>query len=105
MSEARGKKVRVVCRCGVVFYPRAADVARGWGKFHSKSCKAKEQEGRTGQHAAHIHRQASSVDHPFAHHRGNFADPHFDKYGNDRDIEFDLDNEPFSNEDSFQDSD
>ncbi|HEY4530120.1 MAG TPA: hypothetical protein VIG97_07305 [Luteimonas sp.] len=27
-------------RCGKVFLARAADVARGWGKFCSKSCKA-----------------------------------------------------------------
>ena len=45
------KTVRKVCRCGTVFYPRAADVARGWGKFCSKSCKAKEQEKRTGQYS------------------------------------------------------
>lgn len=27
---------------------RQADLNRGWGKFCSKSCKAKEQEKRTG---------------------------------------------------------
>jgi hypothetical protein len=31
---------------------RAADVARGWAKFCSKACKAKEQEARTGQYSA-----------------------------------------------------
>jgi hypothetical protein len=30
---------------------RAADLARGWGKFCSKSCKASAQEKRTGQYA------------------------------------------------------
>jgi hypothetical protein len=30
---------------------RQADINRGWGKFCSKSCKASEQEKRTGQHA------------------------------------------------------
>lgn len=44
------------CGCGAKFQARAADVARGWGKFASKSCKARQQERRTGQHAAHLHR-------------------------------------------------
>lgn len=39
--ENCGKKIRV----------RKADVKRGWGRFCSKSCKALEQEGRTGQYA------------------------------------------------------
>ena len=30
---------------------READVRRGWGRFCSKSCKARVQEARTGQHA------------------------------------------------------
>lgn len=30
---------------------RQADLNRGWGKYCSKSCKASEQEKRTGQHA------------------------------------------------------
>ena len=38
------------CRCGKQFQARTADVKRGWGKFCSKSCKAKEQEKRTGQY-------------------------------------------------------
>ncbi len=29
---------------------RTADVKRGWGKFCSKSCKAKYQEKKTGQY-------------------------------------------------------
>jgi hypothetical protein len=37
-------------RCGKSFTARAADVARGWGRFCSKSCKASEQESRTHQH-------------------------------------------------------
>ena len=52
------KKVDVVCknkRCKKVFQAREADVKRGWGKFCCKSCKAIEQEGRTGQYANHIH--------------------------------------------------
>lgn len=46
----------VDCKCKWCKAPmrvRAADRARGWGKFCSKSCKAKEQEKRTGQHAKH----------------------------------------------------
>jgi hypothetical protein len=30
---------------------RSADVKRGWGRFCSKACKAKEQEARTGQYS------------------------------------------------------
>lgn len=29
--------------CGITFQARTADVKRGWGKFCSKSCKAKKQ--------------------------------------------------------------
>ena len=36
------------CRCGKAFQARQADVKRGWAKFCSKSCKAKEQTRRTG---------------------------------------------------------
>ncbi len=43
------------CGCGVKFQARRADVARGWGKFASKSCKARKQERSTGQYAALIH--------------------------------------------------
>ncbi|MEB8380646.1 hypothetical protein NYW84_06170 [Acinetobacter junii] len=39
--------------CLKVFLARTADVNRGWAKFCSKSCKAKEQEKRTGQNAAY----------------------------------------------------
>lgn len=35
---------RICLHCEVEFEARAADVKRGWGKFHSKSCKAKYQE-------------------------------------------------------------
>ena len=36
--------------CGAKFMARKADVKRGWARFCSKSCKAKEQEKRTGQY-------------------------------------------------------
>ena len=39
-----GKTVEKRCEyCGKKFYPRIADVNRGWGKFCSKSCKANSQ--------------------------------------------------------------
>ena len=43
-------------------YLRLADRLRGWGQFCSKSCKARDQERRTGQnanyHARRIHRES-----------------------------------------------
>ncbi len=54
---SRGAKKQVKCRCGAVFLARVADIKRGWGKYCSKSCKAKEQEERTGQYASHLYRQ------------------------------------------------
>ena len=43
-------------RCGRTFTARSADVARGWARFCSKSCKAEEQERHTHQNANHHHR-------------------------------------------------
>ncbi len=55
---SRGAKVTVKCKsCKQPFEARVADRQRGWGKFCSKSCKAKRQEARTGQHTAYLHRQ------------------------------------------------
>lgn len=57
---ARGSKVEVKCRqCKVEFMARVADRKRGWAKFCSKSCKASNQEGRTGQYRAFIDGQDS----------------------------------------------
>ena len=42
------------CGCGRKKMVRTADVKRGWGLFYSKSCKAKEQEKRTGQYKDHL---------------------------------------------------
>lgn len=39
------------CGCGRKKMVRTADVKRGWGRFFDKSCKAREQERRTGQYA------------------------------------------------------
>jgi hypothetical protein len=36
---------------------RVTDRKRGWGLFYSKACKAREQEGRTGQYANYCHRR------------------------------------------------
>jgi hypothetical protein len=53
----RGAKVEVKClQCGIAFMARVADRKRGWAKFHSKSCKAKHQEARTGQYASYVAR-------------------------------------------------
>lgn len=43
------------CHCGKQFQARTADVKRGWGKFCSKSCKAVEQEKRTGQYKDYLY--------------------------------------------------
>lgn len=43
------KLVRRGCKyCGDTFTARQADVDRGWAKFCSKSCKAKQQVKITG---------------------------------------------------------
>ena len=71
MSQ-RGKTVEVKCKnCGEMFTARIADRKRGWGKFCSKSCKAKKQEKRTGQCKAYFERQERNdededwLGHPF----------------------------------------
>jgi hypothetical protein len=51
------KEITCKCGCGRKKMVRTADVNRGWGKFYSKSCKAKAQEKRTGQHSDFINRQ------------------------------------------------
>lgn len=57
MANTRGAKCERKCenpKCGKGFFARVADVRRGWARFCSKSCKASEQEKRTGQYAALI---------------------------------------------------
>lgn len=52
------KMIRRKCACcKTEFSAREADVRRGWGRFCSKSCKAKKQEARTGQYADYLHRK------------------------------------------------
>lgn len=51
---------KVNCKeCKIEFIARQADLNRGWGKFCSKSCKAKEQEKRTGQNKKYLSHNAS----------------------------------------------
>lgn len=56
--------VIVRCKnCNDPFSARTADRARGWARFCSKSCKAAEQERRTGQNARyHARREAAASD-------------------------------------------
>ena len=55
--------VEVKCKqCKKEFQARVADRKRGWAKFCSKSCKAKEQEHRTGQYRSWAARQISKLD-------------------------------------------
>lgn len=46
-----GTKIECKCKqCDAAFIARVADRKRGWARFCSKSCKAKNQESRTGQY-------------------------------------------------------
>lgn len=44
--------IEITCKCGCGRKKdvRLSDIKRGWGKFYSKSCKAKYQERKTGQY-------------------------------------------------------
>lgn len=81
--------VEITCKCGCgrKKMVRTADVARGWGKFYSKSCKAKEQERRTGQYSNYL-RKSQVCD-------GGAVLGFSDESG------FDENDENFSNEDYF----
>ena len=57
----RGATVETICACGATFHPRVADVKRGWGKFCSKSCKAKVQTKRTGVAGPHYKAEGQTV--------------------------------------------
>ena len=50
--------------CKKAMQVRQADVNRGWGLYCSKSCKAKVQEKKNGQHAAYLHGRGVSNLHP-----------------------------------------
>ena len=74
--------------CGDPFEARTADRARGWARFCSKTCKAKKQEKRTGQHAKHLRSKnnylGSGVSREtYMHHqREHGGTPNFDRQGN-----------------------
>ena len=76
---SRGAKVTVKCKCcKSEFEARVADRKRGWGKYCSKSCKAKKQEQRTGQHKAYLRNGANE-----AYYRKEYGgEPQFDRRGN-----------------------
>lgn len=86
--------------CKKDFQARAVDVARGWGLFCSKSCKAKAQERRNGQHAAYLNGRGVSNLHPerLKHYdrKGYYldvSDPYYPECKKDYD-----DTHPFSSE-------
>ena len=55
-------KVWVKCKCCKKdFQARIADRNRGWGKFCNKSCKAKEQERRTGQYKSYLCNRTNGI--------------------------------------------
>ncbi len=64
------KEIICLCGCGRKKLVRMADIARGWGKFFSKSCKAKYQERKTGQYKRYYtnqeKRQTTYETHEFA---------------------------------------
>ena len=44
-ATKRGRTIEKKCLvCKDEFFPRVADVERGWGKYCSKSCKAKSKD-------------------------------------------------------------
>lgn len=59
------KMIEKQCKtCKNKMQVRLADHNRGWGNFCSKSCKAKKQEQRTGQHSAYLNGRGVSNLHP-----------------------------------------
>ena len=48
-NVATQQEITCKCGCGRKKMVRTADINRGWGKFFSKSCKAKFQESKIGQ--------------------------------------------------------
>lgn len=56
------QEITCACGCGRKKMVRTADVKRGWGRYFSKSCKAKDQEGRTGQYRDYLRREYKQDD-------------------------------------------
>jgi len=67
--------------CGAEMKVRSADLKRGWGRFCSKACKAREQERRTHQYGNY---RGSGVDRDtyLAKAREFGGVPQFDRHGN-----------------------
>jgi hypothetical protein len=57
------KEITCKCGCGRKKMVRQADINRGWGKFYDKSCKAREQERRTGQNRKYHLRKNALMNH------------------------------------------
>jgi hypothetical protein len=74
---------------------RQADVDRGWGMYCSKSCKAKVQEKKNGQHAAYRNGRGVSNLHPerLKQYYYDDSDPMYPEWR-----KFDDDTHPFSSE-------
>lgn len=54
--------IEVACKqCSKPFLAREADIKRGWGKFCSKSCKAKKQTKDTGIFGPHYKAAGKTV--------------------------------------------
>lgn len=85
--------------CGCDMQVRTADVNRGWGKFCSKSCKAKKQEKKNGQYKAYMNGRGVSNLHPERlkkYKRAGYwddSDPHYVEWR-----DYDDDTHPFSSE-------
>ena len=67
--------IQVTCKwCKHKFDARTADRNRGWALYCSKSCKAKEQENRTGQYRSYRARQIAKLGNNVSHDRdGGFV--------------------------------
>jgi hypothetical protein len=76
--------------CKKEFQARSADIKRGWGLYCSKSCKAKIQEKKNGQHAAYLGGRGVSNLHPERL-------KHYDRTGH-LDDDDDYDTHPFSSD-------
>lgn len=86
--------------CSTDITVRLADHKRGWGNFCNKSCKAKYQEKRNGQHVAYLNGRGVSNLHPerlkdYKRFSGywDHSDPHNVEWRDDDD-----DTHPFSSE-------
>lgn len=80
MTDVRGAKVEAACEwCRQKFEARIADRKRGWARFCSKTCKASEQEKRTGANAAFKARLSASESQGYRY-PDDEADPSWDSH-------------------------